>query len=138
MTASVYSRKMLGSTPLVSISDKRLGGIEYSSLRYFSAMRALEVSMSRIVNPSFSRKVRRLLPAGSIVRLHRNVSVIIADARFSEMCRASFFEATQLVTISEQTFPRDQPMQKADLAFAGLRVAGEIPSPELPTVVRIS
>src|SRR5271163_4910502 len=60
---------MLGRTFLVSMSDKRLGGIENSSLRYFSAMRALEVSTSRMVNPSFSRRVRRLLPAGSITRL---------------------------------------------------------------------
>src|SRR5215467_12168143 len=57
---------MLGRIPLVSISDKRLGGIENSSLRYFSAIRALECSTSRMVSPSFSRKVRRLLPAGSI------------------------------------------------------------------------
>src|ERR1700733_4495955 len=52
------------------MSDKRLGGIENSSLRYFSAMRALAISISRIVKPSFSRRVRRLLPAGSIERLH--------------------------------------------------------------------
>src|ERR1700676_3865922 len=64
---------MLGKTPLVSMSDKRLGGIENSSLRYFSAMRALEVSMSRMVNPSFSRRVRKLLPAGSMTRLHESV-----------------------------------------------------------------
>src|ERR1700751_683663 len=64
---------MLGKTPLVSMSDKRLGGIEYSSLRYFSAMRALDISMSRMVRPSFSRRVRRLLPAGSMNRLHESV-----------------------------------------------------------------
>src|SRR5271163_1718058 len=67
------------------MSDKRLGGIENSSLRYFSAMRALDVSMSRIVKPSFSRKVRRLLPAGSIWDLrgsggnHLKVPAIIAN-----------------------------------------------------------
>src|ERR1700740_3855128 len=64
---------MLGKTPLVSISDKRLGGMENSSLRYFSAMRALDVSISRMVNPSFSRSVRRLLPAGSMPRLQESV-----------------------------------------------------------------
>src|SRR5258708_7756864 len=48
------------------MSDKRLGGTENSSLRYLSAMRALEVSTSRIVKPSFSRRVRRLFPAGSM------------------------------------------------------------------------
>src|ERR1700732_5097837 len=59
---------MLGRIPLVSISDKRLGGMENSSLRYFSAMRALEVSTSRMVSPSFSRNVRRFFPAaGSMV-----------------------------------------------------------------------
>src|SRR5580692_11466807 len=52
--------------PLVSISDRRLGGTENSSLRYFSAMRALDNSTSRMVRPSFSRRVRRLFPAGSI------------------------------------------------------------------------
>src|ERR1700722_1852350 len=57
---------MLGKTPLVSMSDKRLGGIENSSFRYFCAMWALESSTSRRVSPSFSRRVRRLLPAGSM------------------------------------------------------------------------
>src|ERR1700728_4534139 len=57
---------MLGRMPLVSISDRRLGGMENSSLRYLSATRALEVSTSRIVRPSFSRSVRRLFPAGNI------------------------------------------------------------------------
>ena len=53
---------------VADLSDKRLGGMENSSLRYFSAMRALEVSMSRMVRPSFSRRVRRLLPAGNMTR----------------------------------------------------------------------
>src|SRR5262245_48577814 len=57
---------MLGKIPLVSISESRLGGMENSSLRYFSAILALECSTSRMVRPSFSRNVRRLLPAGSI------------------------------------------------------------------------
>src|SRR5882672_10410685 len=57
---------MLGRMPLVSMSDNRLGGIENSSLRYRSATRALEVSTSRMVRPSFSRRVRRLFPAGNI------------------------------------------------------------------------
>src|SRR5580704_220108 len=60
---------MLGKIPFVSISDNRLGGTENSSLRYFSATRALEFSTSRMVRPSFSRRVRRLFPAGSIVRV---------------------------------------------------------------------
>src|ERR1700704_5513518 len=59
---------MLGRIPFVSTSDKRLGGMENSSLRYFSAMRALDVSMSRRVSQSFSRNVRRFFPAaGSMV-----------------------------------------------------------------------
>src|ERR1700686_4574940 len=64
---------MLGKIPLVSISESRLGGIENSSLRYLSATRALEFSTSRMVRPSFSRSVRRLFPAGSIVCLQRKV-----------------------------------------------------------------
>src|ERR1700688_2703851 len=64
---------MLGKIPFVSISDRRLGGIENSSLRYLSATRALEFSTSRIVSPSFSRSVRRLFPAGSILCLQRKV-----------------------------------------------------------------
>src|ERR1700686_5156826 len=64
---------MLGKIPLVSISESRLGGIENSSLVFLSATRALEFSTSRMVRPSFSRSVRRLFPAGSIVCLQRNV-----------------------------------------------------------------
>src|SRR5579862_3864827 len=60
---------MLGKIPFVSMSERRLGGMENSSLRYLSAMRALEVSTSRIVKPSFSRNVRRLFPAGSMTCL---------------------------------------------------------------------
>src|ERR1700756_394729 len=56
---------MLGKIPLVSISERRLGGMENSSLRYLSATRALEFSTSRMARPSFSRSVRRLFPAGS-------------------------------------------------------------------------
>src|SRR5271168_841652 len=90
---------MLGKTPLVSMSDKRLGGMENSSLRYFSAMRALEVSISRMVKPSFSRRVRRLLPAGSIRRLQ--VLDIIAGRIVSchELCKD--FERAGFVTNSE-------------------------------------
>src|ERR1700730_10328005 len=94
---------MLGRTPLVSMSDRRLGGIENSSLRYLSAMRALEVSMSRMVNPSFSRKVRRLLPAGSMRRLQ--VLDIIAGRTVSchELCKDS--GRVMLVTNSEHATP---------------------------------
>src|SRR5579859_7730624 len=62
---------MLGRIPFVSISDSRLGGMENSSLRYRSAIRALEFSTSRMVRPSFSRNVRRLFPAGSTQDLQR-------------------------------------------------------------------
>src|SRR6202035_231872 len=81
---------MLGKTPLVSMSDKRLGGIENSSLRYFSAMRALEISISRMVNPSFSRRVRRLLPAGSMTRLHRSARHHSRARRFVPLFREEF------------------------------------------------
>src|SRR5579864_1035040 len=70
---------MLGKIPFVSMSDRRLGGIENSSLRYFSATRALEFSTSRMVSPSFSRRVRRLLPAGSIARLQSGGNHIRAE-----------------------------------------------------------
>src|SRR5215467_3073208 len=73
---------MLGKMPLVSMSDRRLGGMENSSLRYFSAMRALEFSTSRIVRPSFSRRVRRLFPAGSIERRPLNRDANHTKGRF--------------------------------------------------------
>src|SRR5271155_3192797 len=94
---------MLGKTPFVSMSERRLGGIENSSLRYFSAMRALEVSMSRMVKPSFSRKVRRLLPAGSMRRLQ--VLDIIAGRIVSchELCQD--FDGAAFVTNSEHAVP---------------------------------
>src|SRR5713226_6134291 len=53
---------MLGMTPLVSKSERRLMGIRYSSLLRLRAIRSLAVSMSRIVSPSFSRKMRRFCP----------------------------------------------------------------------------
>src|SRR5258708_39695781 len=71
---------MLGRMPLVSMSERRLGGIENSSLRYFSATRALEFSTSRIVSPSFSRSVRRLFPAGNIGSVSKESGGIIPKA----------------------------------------------------------
>src|SRR6185437_1989247 len=53
---------MVGTTPLVSISERRLGGIAYSSLPCFCAIRALELSTSRIVKPNCSRNARRFCP----------------------------------------------------------------------------
>src|SRR6185437_7240487 len=53
---------MLGITPLVSKSERRLMGIRYSSLLRRRAILSLAVSMSRMVSPSFSRKRRRLCP----------------------------------------------------------------------------
>src|SRR6266567_6499935 len=72
---------MLGRMPLVSMSDRRLGGIENSSLRYLSATRALQFSTSRMVRPSFSRNVRRLFPAGSIGHASNESGGIIPKAR---------------------------------------------------------
>src|SRR5579859_4055345 len=94
------------------MSDKRLGGIEYSSFRYFSAMRALEVSISRIVKPSFSRKIRRLLPAGSIrvspweVLVHHS-----RETDDSQVDSRNNFPAELLVTNSEHNLPRDWLIQ---------------------------
>src|SRR5215467_11136958 len=93
---------MLGRMPFVSISDKRLGGMENSSFRYLSAIRALEFSTSRIVSPSFSRRVRRLFPAGSIevpqVRSGNHTKGVAACARNS-----SDLLTTKFVTNSEHT-----------------------------------
>src|SRR5580698_3637546 len=87
---------MLGSIPLVSMSDNRLGGIENSSLRYFSAIRALEFSTSRMVRPSFSRRVRRLLPAGSMGKALQKCEGMIPK-RESLCCRN--FAQTQVTLI---------------------------------------
>src|ERR1700691_2725667 len=97
---------MLGSTPLVSISDKRLGGIENSSLRYFSAMRALDISMSRIVNPSFSRSVRRLLPAGSMSGLLESVGHHSRERSFFVWISAKIFFVTVCYEIRTYFYPR--------------------------------
>src|SRR5579862_4422734 len=81
---------MLGRIPLVSISDNRLGGMENSSLRYRSAIRALEFSTSRMVRPSFSRSVRRLFPAGSTEVLQKkcpNHTKGKADCVHQLLCR---------------------------------------------------
>src|SRR5579862_22428 len=93
---------MLGRTPLVSISDKRLGGIENSSLRYFSAMRALDISMSRIVSPSFSRNARRLLPAGSMAPLQRSARHHNRDGAVRVLLLVVFSTQEFFVTNSEQ------------------------------------
>src|SRR5438477_10279445 len=53
---------MLGITPFVSKSESRLIGMKYSSLLRLRAICSLAVSMSRIVSPSFSRKIRKLCP----------------------------------------------------------------------------
>src|ERR1700733_3777683 len=97
---------MLGKTPLVSISDKRLGGIENSSLGYFSAMRALDISISRIVNPSFSRRVRRLLPAGSMSGLLESVGHHSRQRTFFVCIFAKIFLVTVCYEIRTRFYPR--------------------------------
>src|SRR3979409_2205211 len=91
---------MLGRIALVSMSDKRLGGTENSSLRYLSAMRALDVSTSRIVRPSFSRRVRRLFPAGSMSTPPRSVGHHIKMGTPCVLV-ARFFNGREFVTFSE-------------------------------------
>src|ERR1700731_2813883 len=92
---------MLGKIPFVSISDRRLGGIENSSLRYLSAMRAFEFSTSRIVSPSFSRRVRRLFPAGSMRSASKGVGNHTKVRKiFVQLC--NFFLHPPSVTFSEQ------------------------------------
>src|SRR6266545_559455 len=57
---------MLGTTPLVSMSDRRLGGMANSSLLCLAAIASLAFSTSRIVKPSCSRKTRKLCPPDCI------------------------------------------------------------------------
>src|ERR1051325_2832576 len=54
---------MLGITPLVSISERRLGLITNSSIPLDLAKEVLESSTSRRVRPMCSRKSRNFLPA---------------------------------------------------------------------------
>src|SRR5206468_3559040 len=63
--------------------------------RYFSAMRALECSTSRMVSPSFSRRVRRLLPAGSILKkdLEQVTQMIPKGRGIVSLFRAKIFAA---------------------------------------------
>ena len=58
-----YSRKMLGMTPLVSMSDSLLNGTPKSSFWCFAAIRKLAASTSRMVNPNCSRSARSFCPA---------------------------------------------------------------------------
>src|ERR1041385_8241549 len=54
---------MLGMTPLVSISERRLSCRQNSGLPYLLARRVVAVSTSRIVSPRLSRTVRNFAPA---------------------------------------------------------------------------
>src|SRR6476646_7296215 len=56
---------MLGTTPLVSMSERRLSAITKSALLCLAARRALAASTSRIVSPSCSRTVRSCCPGVS-------------------------------------------------------------------------
>src|SRR3954447_22412615 len=58
---------MLGITPLVSMSERRLGLITNSSIPLDSAKEVLESSTSRRVRPMCSRKSRNFLPADNTV-----------------------------------------------------------------------
>ena len=58
---------MLGNIPLVSMSDKRLGGIENSSLRYLSATRALEFCTATLS----VRQCREQPPLWRLVRVRQ-------------------------------------------------------------------
>src|SRR5438105_1025379 len=58
---------MLGTMPLVSMSERRLGGIANSSFPCRSAIRRLAFSTSRMVKPNWSRKRRRFCPAEIII-----------------------------------------------------------------------
>src|SRR5579864_421841 len=58
---------MLGITPFVSISERRLGLMTNSSIPLDSAREVLESSTSRRVRPICSRKSRNFLPADNTV-----------------------------------------------------------------------
>src|SRR5579884_77141 len=58
---------MLGITPLVSISERRLGLITNSSMPRDSARDVLDNSTSRSVSPIYSRSSRNFLPADNTV-----------------------------------------------------------------------
>src|SRR5581483_11548678 len=60
---------MLGISPLVSISESRLGPTRNSSFPCLSAIRALALSTSRIVSPSLSRSPLKFCPACNIAAL---------------------------------------------------------------------
>src|SRR6266852_9413726 len=60
---------MLGNTPLVSISESRLGLMINSSIPRDSARWVLDSSTSRRVSPICSRKSRNFLPADNTVFL---------------------------------------------------------------------
>src|ERR1051326_6080325 len=70
---------MLGSTPLVSMSDRRLSWRQYSGFPYLAASRVVAVSTSRIVKPKLSRTVRNLAPA--VILLLRLVDAKIPQRR---------------------------------------------------------
>src|ERR1019366_1738368 len=62
IAASEYRRKILGMMPLVSMSDKRLGGIANSSLSNLRAIWLLASSTSLMRYPRVSLSVRSLCP----------------------------------------------------------------------------
>src|SRR6476659_4780419 len=67
---------MLGITPLVSMSDKRLGLMTNSSIPLDSAKEVLESSTSLRVRPICSRKSRNFLPADNTVLRPHTCSTI--------------------------------------------------------------
>src|SRR6266478_4579245 len=87
MTHNEYSRYMLGIKPLVSISDRRLMGMKYSSLLLcLPAKRSLAVSTSRMVKPSFSRKTRRFRPADIILVAPFLLNHLHSKIRLPKLC----------------------------------------------------
>src|SRR6266700_2394164 len=68
---------MLGITPLVSISESRLGLMMNSSMPRDSARWVLDTSTSRRVSPICSRKSRNFLPADNTCILPYPAGVVL-------------------------------------------------------------
>src|SRR6185437_9651330 len=120
---------MLGTTPLVSISERRLGGIAYSSLPCFCAIRALELSTSRMVKPNCSRNARRFCPPENIgspsdswMRLHSSprkhwkvqrivpyLDVVRSGNLQFDACARSFFVTNPKAKLSLSTSAGEHP-----------------------------
>src|SRR6185312_15774111 len=77
---------MLGITPLVSMSERRLGLITNSSIPLDSAKEVLESSTSLRVRPICSRKSRNFLTADNTVLRPQNLFHYRGDPNYRQKC----------------------------------------------------